>query len=132
MSSVTTDESNYGSTLWRQPSVMSAASSNLTSSSGGAESFVSLDIPSFEKESGVADQLSFITHRSDHYYQLMDDLAIIDEIYQNFDDEVESEPYGNFFLKRPFYEKGPALLNMFFRKASGRCSKKRSTEKVCC
>jgi hypothetical protein len=97
MSSITTDESNYGSTLWRQPSVMSAASSNLTASSG-AESFISMDLPSFDKEIGAADQLSFITHRSDHFYQLMDDLAIIDEIYQNFDDEVESEPYGKRFL----------------------------------
>jgi hypothetical protein len=97
MSSVTTDESNYGNTLWRQPSVMSAASSNLTSSSGGGDSYVSMEIHSFEKDAShlqTQDQLSFITHRSDHYYQLMDDLAIIDEIYQTFDDEVESEPYG--------------------------------------
>jgi hypothetical protein len=98
MSSVTTDESQYGSSLWRQPSVMSAASSNLTSSSG-ADSYISMDLPSFEKDnisgnSQGGDQLAFITHRSDHYYQLMDDLAIIDEIYQTFDDEVESEPYG--------------------------------------
>lgn len=97
MSSVTTDESHYGTGLWRQPSVMSAASSNLTSSSG-ADSYMSMDMPSFEKDNvnqlQVADQLAFITHRSDHYYQLMDDLAIIDEIYQTFDDEAESEPYG--------------------------------------
>lgn len=94
MSSVTTDESTYGSTLWRQPSVMSAASSNLTSSSGGADSFISMDLPSFEEKSDSNDHLSFITHRPNLIYQLMDDLAIIDEIYQNFDDEVESEPYG--------------------------------------
>lgn len=93
MSSVTTDESSYGSNLWRQPSVMSEASSNLTSSSG-AESFISMDLSSFEKDLGTIDQLSFITHRSDQLFQLMDDLSIIDEIYQNFNDEVESEPYG--------------------------------------
>lgn len=89
MSSVTTDENNYGSNLWRQPSVISAASSNLTSSSG-ADSCISIDSNCYNS----TDQLSFLTHRSENYYQLMDDLAIIDEIYQTFDDEVESEPYG--------------------------------------
>lgn len=48
---------------------------------------------SFEKD--TADQLSFITQRSEHFNQLLDDLAIIDEIYTTFeDDQVESEPYG--------------------------------------
>lgn len=89
MSSITTDETNYGSHLWRQPSVMSAASSNQTSSSG-ADSFISMDSSCFTS----ADQLSFLTHKSENYNQLIDDLAIIDEIYQTFDDEVESEPYG--------------------------------------
>lgn len=93
MSSVTTDESTYGSNLWRQPSVMSAASSNLTSSSGGADSLISMDLPSFEEKNDGGDHLSFISHRPNLIYQLMDDLAIIDEIYQTFDDEVESEPY---------------------------------------
>ncbi|KAI7881726.1 Dbl homology domain-containing protein [Mucor mucedo] len=88
MSSITTDESSYGSHLWRQPSVMSAASSNLTSSSG-ADSCISMDSGCMTS----TDQLSFLTHRSENYHQLMDDLAIIDEIYQTFDDEVESEPY---------------------------------------
>lgn len=91
MSSITTSseyENNNG--LWKYPSVTSSsAQSNLTNSSG-SESFLSMD--SFEKE--TADQLSFITQRSDHFNQLMDDLAIIDEIYTTFeDDQVESEPY---------------------------------------
>jgi hypothetical protein len=92
MSSITTSseyENNNG--LWKYPSVTSSsAQSNLTNSSG-SESFLSMD--SFEKE--TADQLSFITQRSDHFNQLMDDLAIIDEIYTTFeDDQAESEPYG--------------------------------------
>lgn len=96
MSSVATDESNFGG-LWRQPSsALSETSSNLTTSSGG-DSSISIDLLQFDRENvhySNSDQLSFITHRSEHYYQLMDDLAIIDEIYQTFDEDVESEPYG--------------------------------------
>ncbi|GAA5796614.1 hypothetical protein HPULCUR_001987 [Helicostylum pulchrum] len=95
MSSVATDESNFGG-LWRQPSsALSETSSNLTTSSGG-DSSISIDLLQFDRENvhySNSDQLSFITHRSEHYYQLMDDLAIIDEIYQTFDEDVESEPY---------------------------------------
>jgi D-serine deaminase-like pyridoxal phosphate-dependent protein len=81
--------------LWRHPSVMSS-NSNLTSSSGN-ESYLSID--SLEKDNiQLLDQLSFITQKSDNYYQLIDDLAIIDEIYQTFDDESESEPYGNYLV----------------------------------
>lgn len=96
MTSITADENTFGDMLWRQPSVLSETGSSLTTSSGG-NSNASVDFLHFDKEnyqSNNVDQLSFITHRSDHYHQLMDDLAIIDEIYQNFDDEVESEPYG--------------------------------------
>lgn len=91
MSSIATSsdyEANNG--LWKYPSVTSSAQSHLTSSSA-SDSFLSMD--SFEKE--TADQLSFITQRSEHFNQLLDDLAIIDEIYTTFeDDQVESEPYG--------------------------------------
>ncbi|OAD01935.1 hypothetical protein MUCCIDRAFT_156391, partial [Mucor lusitanicus CBS 277.49] len=90
MSSIATSsdyEANNG--LWKYPSVTSSAQSHLTSSSA-SDSFLSMD--SFEKE--TADQLSFITQRSEHFNQLLDDLAIIDEIYTTFeDDQVESEPY---------------------------------------
>ncbi|KAK4520959.1 uncharacterized protein ATC70_006843 [Mucor velutinosus] len=90
MSSIATSsdyDNNNG--LWKYPSVTSSAQSHLTSSSA-SDSFLSMD--SFEKE--TADQLSFITQRSEHFNQLLDDLAIIDEIYTTFeDDQVESEPY---------------------------------------
>ncbi|KAL9545220.1 hypothetical protein MBANPS3_007248 [Mucor bainieri] len=90
MSSIaTTNDYENSNGLWKYPSVTSSAQSHLTSSSA-SDSFLSMD--SFEKE--TADQLSFITQRSEHFNQLLDDLAIIDEIYTTFeDDQVESEPY---------------------------------------
>ncbi|KAI7903960.1 Dbl homology domain-containing protein [Cokeromyces recurvatus] len=81
MSSSMTNNYNE-SNLWRQASIVSANS--YSSSSGRDNSF-----DYSEKEYS----LDFITPKSDNYYQLIDDLAIIDEIYQTYNDEVESEPY---------------------------------------
>jgi hypothetical protein len=72
--------------------------SSVMSTSSGGDSLTSFDSMSFEKDmSGISvqmDQLAFMSNRSSRYIQLIDDLAIIDEIYQSFENEGESDPYG--------------------------------------
>ncbi|RCH81764.1 hypothetical protein CU097_000556, partial [Rhizopus azygosporus] len=83
--------------LWRQPSMRSATSSIITSSSGGEDSFQSLETLSTDLTlpySQSIDQLSILQDGSAHYYQLIDDLAIIDDLYQSFQpDEIEEDIY---------------------------------------
>ncbi|KAI9483326.1 MAG: Dbl homology domain-containing protein [Benjaminiella poitrasii] len=85
-SAISNENNQQTNSLWCQESTLSA-NSCLTSSSGGDNSF-----DSSEKDNSV-NHLDFLASRLDHYYQLMDDLTIIDEIYQTYNDEVESEPY---------------------------------------
>ncbi|KAG1235803.1 hypothetical protein G6F68_005008 [Rhizopus microsporus] len=75
----------------------SATSSIITSSSGGEDSFQSLETLSTDLTlpySQSIDQLSILQDGSAHYYQLIDDLAIIDDLYQSFQpDEIEEDIY---------------------------------------
>ncbi|KAI9266075.1 Dbl homology domain-containing protein [Sporodiniella umbellata] len=75
--------------LWRRPSVLSS-SSIVTSSSGGEDSLQSLD--SFVFESDVSPSDSSFTHVTP-FNQWIDDLSIIDDIYQDFNDESEEDNY---------------------------------------
>ncbi|CEG79505.1 hypothetical protein RMATCC62417_13961 [Rhizopus microsporus] len=88
---------NTASNLWRQPSMRSATSSIITSSSGGEDSFQSLETLSTDLTlpyNQSIDQLSILQDGSAHYYQLIDDLAIIDDLYQSFQpDEIEEDIY---------------------------------------
>lgn len=83
----------------------SATSSIITSSSGGEDSFQSLETLSTDLTlpySQSFDQLSILQDGSAHYYQLIDDLAIIDDLYQSFQpDEIEEDIYGK--LKKNWY-----------------------------
>ncbi|KAI8090221.1 Dbl homology domain-containing protein [Gilbertella persicaria] len=94
MSSIATtiDGTNQSNALWRQNSIVSATSSNITSSSG-EDSILSMEFSERDSFQASSDHLSFFTDKSDNLYQLMDDLAIIDEIYHTFGDESECEPY---------------------------------------
>ncbi|CAO3696286.1 unnamed protein product [Rhizopus stolonifer] len=71
---------------WRRPSVLSS-SSIVTSSSGGEDSFRSLDSFIFESEALPSPPAQT------HYHQWMDDLSIIDDVYQYFNDESEADNY---------------------------------------
>ncbi|KAI8365746.1 Dbl homology domain-containing protein [Blakeslea trispora] len=94
MNSIATTNENFAQSiaLWRQDSVVSAASSNITSSSG-RDSILSSDFSEKESLHGSSDHLSFFTDKSDNLCKLMDDLAIIDEVYHTYHDESTSEPY---------------------------------------
>ncbi|KAI8373962.1 Dbl homology domain-containing protein [Choanephora cucurbitarum] len=89
----TTNESiTQPATLWRQNSMFSANSSNITSSSG-RDSILSSDLSERDSILGSSDHLSFFTDKTDNLCKLMDDLAIIDDVYQTFHDESTSDPY---------------------------------------
>lgn len=118
--------------LWRQPSMRSATSSIITSSSGGEDSFQSLETLSTDLTlpySQSIDQLSILQDGSAHYYQLIDDLSIIDDLYQSFQpDEIEEDIYGK--LKKKNGAQCVYLYLNWDRATSSRCSQKRSTEKT--
>ncbi|KAI8889886.1 Dbl homology domain-containing protein [Backusella circina FSU 941] len=84
MESITRLSSENTTRQWRQDST----GSMITMSSGGSGD-------SFDSSSGSShlDQIPYLNYRSSRYYQLIDDLAIIDEIYQTFEGDTDSEPY---------------------------------------
>ncbi|KAI8888118.1 hypothetical protein K501DRAFT_241267 [Backusella circina FSU 941] len=71
--------------------------SSIMSTSSGGDSLTSVDSMCLERDISriniQMDELSFVSNRSSRYTQLIDDLAIIDEIYQSFDSDGENDPY---------------------------------------
>lgn len=119
MESVTRLSSDQTKSPWRQNSTGSI----ITMSSGGSGD-------SFDSSSGSShlDQIPYLNYRSSRYYQLIDDLAIIDEIYQTFEGDLESEPYGKYYHCNKRYP----ILIVYYRKTScGHCKKCSSKKALC-
>ncbi|KAI8992052.1 Dbl homology domain-containing protein [Mycotypha africana] len=86
----------YSYDLWRQQSITSAKS--YATSSSEKESLKSYDSSEKDPYFLVRSPAYFDSYDTNYLSQLLDDLSIIDEVYQAFNDETDTGPYETQFV----------------------------------